>query len=35
MYLQDSFQLALELEEAWKQSVGTNTPVDVVSSLKR
>lgn len=35
MYLQDSYQLAMELDEAWKQSVETNTPVDVVSSLKR
>lgn len=33
--MQDSFQLALELDEAWKQSVETTTPVDVVSSLKR
>lgn len=35
MFFQDSFQLAMELDEAWKQSVETNTPVDVVSSLKR
>ncbi|VVB18247.1 unnamed protein product [Arabis nemorensis] len=35
MAIEDSFQLALELEEAWKRSVETNTPVDVVSSLKR
>lgn len=35
MAIEDSFQLALELDEAWKQSVETTTPVDVVSSLKR
>ncbi|XP_010484561.1 PREDICTED: zeaxanthin epoxidase, chloroplastic [Camelina sativa] len=35
MAIEDSFQLALELDEAWKQSVKTKTPVDVVSSLKR
>ncbi|NP_001302817.1 zeaxanthin epoxidase, chloroplastic [Brassica napus] len=35
MAIEDSFQLGLELEQAWKQSVETNTPVDVVSSLRR
>ncbi|CAN8251381.1 unnamed protein product [Cochlearia groenlandica] len=35
MAIEDSYQLAMELEEAWKQSVETNAPVDVVSSLKR
>ncbi|KAF3499892.1 hypothetical protein F2Q69_00040239 [Brassica cretica] len=35
MAIEDSYQLALELEEAWKQSVVTNKPVDLVSSLKR
>ncbi|CAN7025113.1 unnamed protein product [Brassica oleracea var. botrytis] len=35
MAIEDSYQLALELEEAWKQSVATNKPVDLVSSLKR
>ncbi|KFK28343.1 hypothetical protein AALP_AA8G503900 [Arabis alpina] len=35
MAIEDSYQLASELEDAWKQSVDTNRPVDVVSSLKR
>ncbi|CAF2037656.1 unnamed protein product [Brassica napus] len=35
MAIEDSYQLALELEEAWKKSVATNKPVDIVSSLKR
>uniref|UniRef100_A0A1J3J267 Zeaxanthin epoxidase, chloroplastic n=1 Tax=Noccaea caerulescens TaxID=107243 RepID=A0A1J3J267_NOCCA len=35
MAIEDSYQLAMELEGAWKQSVETNTPVDVVSSLKK
>ncbi|KAG7535722.1 FAD/NAD(P)-binding domain superfamily [Arabidopsis thaliana x Arabidopsis arenosa] len=35
MAIEDSYQLAMELDEAWKQSVETSTPVDVVSSLKR
>lgn len=33
--LQDSYQLAVELEKAWVESSKTGTPVDVVSSLKR
>lgn len=33
--LQDSYQLALELDNAWKQGVESGTPVDVVSSLRR
>ncbi|ESQ31187.1 hypothetical protein EUTSA_v10003769mg [Eutrema salsugineum] len=35
MAIEDSYQLALELEEAWERSVETNAPVDVVSSLRR
>jgi zeaxanthin epoxidase len=33
--LQDSYQLALELEKAWKEGSKAGTPMDVVSSLKR
>ncbi|XP_031492588.1 zeaxanthin epoxidase, chloroplastic [Nymphaea colorata] len=35
MAIEDSFQLALELEKALKQSCETNQPVDIASSLKR
>ncbi|KAK6924058.1 Forkhead-associated (FHA) domain [Dillenia turbinata] len=34
MAIEDSYQLALELEKAWRQSVDSGTPVDIVSSLK-
>ncbi|KAK9285784.1 hypothetical protein L1049_024985 [Liquidambar formosana] len=34
MAIEDSYQLALELDKAWKQSVESGTPIDVVSSLK-
>ncbi|EEF38782.1 zeaxanthin epoxidase, chloroplastic [Ricinus communis] len=34
MAIEDSYQLALELDKAWKQSIESGTPVDVVSSLK-
>lgn len=34
MAIEDGFQLALELEKAWKRSVESGSPVDVVSSLK-
>jgi len=33
--VQDSYQLASELERAWKQSIESGTPVDVLSSLRR
>lgn len=32
---QDAYQLALELEKAWNQSVETGTPMDIESPLKR
>ncbi|KAF3793899.1 Zeaxanthin epoxidase [Nymphaea thermarum] len=35
MAIEDSYQLALELEQALKQSLETNQPVDIASSLKR
>ncbi|XP_078165450.1 zeaxanthin epoxidase (ZEP) (ABA1) isoform X2 [Carex rostrata] len=35
MAIEDSYQLAVELEKAWVESSKTGTPVDVVSSLKR
>ncbi|XP_021274355.1 zeaxanthin epoxidase, chloroplastic isoform X2 [Herrania umbratica] len=34
MAIEDSYQLALELDKAWKQGVESGTAVDVVSSLK-
>ncbi|KAF2295249.1 hypothetical protein GH714_032298 [Hevea brasiliensis] len=34
MAIEDSYQLALELDKAWKQSIESGTPIDVVSSLK-
>ncbi|EOX91419.1 Zeaxanthin epoxidase (ZEP) (ABA1) isoform 3 [Theobroma cacao] len=34
MAIEDSYQLALDLDKAWKQSVESGTAVDVVSSLK-
>lgn len=35
MAIEDSYQLALELEKASIQSAETGTPIDIVSSLKR
>uniref|UniRef100_A0A1D1XUR8 Zeaxanthin epoxidase, chloroplastic n=1 Tax=Anthurium amnicola TaxID=1678845 RepID=A0A1D1XUR8_9ARAE len=35
MAIEDSYQLALELEKAWLDSVESRTPVDITSSLKR
>eukprot|EP00262_Sarcandra_glabra_P000350 TRINITY_DN1040_c0_g2_i1.p1 TRINITY_DN1040_c0_g2~~TRINITY_DN1040_c0_g2_i1.p1 ORF type:complete len:664 (-),score=106.43 TRINITY_DN1040_c0_g2_i1:508-2499(-) len=35
MAIEDSYQLALELEKAWRQSIDSGTPIDVTSSLKR
>ncbi|PSS21278.1 Zeaxanthin epoxidase [Actinidia chinensis var. chinensis] len=34
MAIEDSYQLALELDKAWKQSIESGSPIDVVSSLK-
>ncbi|XVF15552.1 hypothetical protein REPUB_Repub09cG0164000 [Reevesia pubescens] len=34
MAIEDSYQLALELDKAWKQSVESGTAIDVVSSLR-
>ncbi|KAL3592121.1 hypothetical protein D5086_010761 [Populus alba] len=34
MAIEDSYQLALELDKAWKQSVESGTSVDVISSLR-
>ncbi|KAJ4962331.1 hypothetical protein NE237_022270 [Protea cynaroides] len=34
MAIEDSYELALELEKAWIQSVESGTPVDIASSLK-
>ncbi|OMP01999.1 hypothetical protein COLO4_11419 [Corchorus olitorius] len=34
MAIEDGYQLALELDKAWKQSVESGTPIDVVSSLR-
>ncbi|CAL9150106.1 zeaxanthin epoxidase, chloroplastic-like [Musa acuminata AAA Group] len=35
MAIEDSYQLALELEKSWKHSVETGTPMDIASPLKR
>lgn len=35
MAIEDSYQLALELEKASKQAAEARTPIDIVSSLKR
>ncbi|KAL0450348.1 UNVERIFIED_CONTAM: Zeaxanthin epoxidase, chloroplastic [Sesamum latifolium] len=35
MAIEDGYQLALELDKAWRQSVESGNPIDVVSSLKR
>ncbi|XP_022740829.1 zeaxanthin epoxidase, chloroplastic isoform X3 [Durio zibethinus] len=34
MAIEDSYQLALELDKGWKQSVESRTSIDIVSSLK-
>ncbi|KAH1082282.1 hypothetical protein J1N35_022043 [Gossypium stocksii] len=34
MAIEDSYQLALELDNAWKQGAESGTPIDVVSSLR-
>ncbi|PPS18573.1 hypothetical protein GOBAR_AA02001 [Gossypium barbadense] len=34
MAIEDSYQLALELSKAWKQSVESGTAIDIVSSLR-
>ncbi|KAM7252133.1 hypothetical protein ACFE04_024016 [Oxalis oulophora] len=34
MAIEDSYQLALEVEKAWSESVEANRPIDVVSALK-
>ncbi|CAA0840960.1 Zeaxanthin epoxidase- chloroplastic [Striga hermonthica] len=34
MAIEDGYQLALELDKAWKQSIKSGRPIDVVSSLK-
>ncbi|XP_044470270.1 zeaxanthin epoxidase, chloroplastic [Mangifera indica] len=33
MAIEDSYQLAVELDKAWKQSIESGTPIDVVSAL--
>ncbi|XP_071694209.1 zeaxanthin epoxidase, chloroplastic isoform X2 [Rutidosis leptorrhynchoides] len=35
MAIEDSYQLALELDKAWKQGSESGAPIDVVSSLRR
>ncbi|GKU98954.1 hypothetical protein SLEP1_g11886 [Rubroshorea leprosula] len=34
MAIEDGYQLAVELDKAWRQSVRSGTPVDIVSSLR-
>ncbi|KAF7129232.1 hypothetical protein RHSIM_Rhsim10G0117200 [Rhododendron simsii] len=34
MAIEDSYQLALELDKAWERSIESGSPIDVVSSLK-
>ncbi|KAF7850275.1 hypothetical protein BT93_L5666 [Corymbia citriodora subsp. variegata] len=34
MAIEDSYQLSLELEKAWKKSTKSGTPIDVVDALK-
>ncbi|GLT50151.1 hypothetical protein SLA2020_236580 [Shorea laevis] len=34
MAIEDSYQLAVELDKAWSQSVESGTPVDIASSLR-
>ena len=33
--LQDSYQLAWELDNAWEQSIKSGSPIDIDSSLRR
>ncbi|KAL8200582.1 hypothetical protein R6Q57_011921 [Mikania cordata] len=35
MAIEDSYQLALELDKAWKQSIESRSPIDIKSSLRR
>ncbi|XP_059456692.1 zeaxanthin epoxidase, chloroplastic isoform X2 [Corylus avellana] len=35
MAIEDGYQLALELNKSWKQSIEEGTPIDILSSLKR
>ncbi|KAI3813355.1 hypothetical protein L1987_18076 [Smallanthus sonchifolius] len=35
MAIEDSYQLALELDKAWKQSTESGAPIDIISSLRR
>ncbi|XP_075654104.1 zeaxanthin epoxidase, chloroplastic isoform X1 [Castanea sativa] len=35
MAIEDGYQLAVELDKAWKESSESGTPIDVVTSLKR
>ncbi|KAL0430290.1 UNVERIFIED_CONTAM: Zeaxanthin epoxidase, chloroplastic [Sesamum radiatum] len=35
MAIEDGYQLALELDKAWRQSVDAGNPIDIFSSLKR
>nr|UEN74741.1 zeaxanthin epoxidase [Silybum marianum] len=35
MAIEDSYQLALELDKAWKQGTESGAPIDVASSLRR
>ncbi|CAN4082906.1 unnamed protein product [Withania somnifera] len=34
MAIEDSYQLAMELDKAWSQSVKSGSPVDIISSLR-
>ncbi|NP_001292713.1 zeaxanthin epoxidase, chloroplastic [Cucumis sativus] len=34
MAIEDGYQLALELDKAWNESVASGSPIDIVSSLK-
>ncbi|KAI3665710.1 hypothetical protein L6452_44340 [Arctium lappa] len=35
MAIEDSYQLALELDKAWRQGTESGAPIDIVSSLRR
>ncbi|KAF5187835.1 Zeaxanthin epoxidase protein [Thalictrum thalictroides] len=35
MAIEDSYQLALELEKAWRQSIDSGSPIDITSSIQR
>ncbi|PIA56477.1 hypothetical protein AQUCO_00700659v1 [Aquilegia coerulea] len=35
MAIEDSYQLALELEKAWKQSIDSTSPIDITSTIQR